>query len=184
MAIHDLLTAQNIDSKLMLYDKATEASLKSLPSKDILHIATHGFFLDQSDKFSNPMLRSGILLAGVSDKTKGTEDGVLTAYEATLLSMSQTKLVVLSACETGLGDIKNGEGVYGLQRSFEVAGVQNILMSLWKVDDQATMELMRNFYTELLKTNDTSAAFASAQRKLRIKYPHPYHWGAFKMMGR
>lgn len=184
MAIHDLLTAQNIDSKLMLYDKATEASLKSLPSKDILHIATHGFFLDQSDKFSNPMLRSGILLAGVSDKTKGTEDGVLTAYEATLLSMSQTKLVVLSACETGLGDIKNGEGVYGLQRSFEAAGVQNILMSLWKVDDQATMELMRNFYTELLKTNDTSAAFASAQRKLRIKYPHPYYWGAFKMMGR
>ena len=130
------------------------------------------------------MLRSGILLAGVSDKTKGTEDGVLTAYEAALLDMSKTKLVVLSACETGLGDIKNGEGVYGLQRAFEAAGVQNILMSLWKVDDQATMELMRNFYTELLKSNDTATAFGNAQKLLRSKYDHPYYWGAFKLMGR
>lgn len=183
-AIRDLLVQNDIDTQLRLHADATEGALKQNRSTDILHIATHGFFLNETDAFTNPMLRSGLLFSGITDRNKNNEDdGILTAYEATLLNLSKTKLVVLSACETGLGDIRNGEGIYGLQRAFEAAGVRNILMSLWQVDDEATMELMKTFYEELLKNTSPVTALHRAQTKVREKYPHPYYWGAFKVVG-
>src|SRR4030095_9469901 len=154
---------------------ATEESFKALSSNkspSVIHIATHGFFFsdpkEQTDtapmKFQtsgkvfrqsdNPLFRSGLAFAGANYKwtnkpIEGIEDGVLTAYEVANMYLPSTKLVVLSACETGLGDIQGSEGVYGLQRAFKIAGVTYLLMSLWKVPDDATAEFMQIFYENL-----------------------------------
>ena len=97
--------------------------------------------------------------------------------------MSGTELVILSACETGLGEVKNGEGVYGLQRALQTAGAKSVIMSLWKVSDHATKELMIHFYSEWVKTHDKRKAFRLAQAKLREEFPQPIYWGAFVMVG-
>jgi CHAT domain-containing protein len=131
------------------------------------------------------MLKSGLVLAGVNDsgKKEGANDGILTAMEISNLNLDQTTLVVLSACETGLGEVKNGEGVYGLQRAFKLANANYLVLSLWKVDDAATMELMKHFYSSLLKTGNVYNAFMVAQHELRKAYPQPYYWGAFRLIG-
>jgi CHAT domain-containing protein/Tfp pilus assembly protein PilF len=149
---------------------ATEAMLKAVNRPRILHIATHGFFLPDQPQTApvkgrqplqadappaapqreNPMLRSGLILAGVNQKQSGTgEDGVLTAQEASGLNLFGTKLVVLSACETGLGDVQNGAGVYGLRRALVLAGSETQIMSLWQVSDEATRDLMIAYYARL-----------------------------------
>ena len=180
---------------------ATEAVVKAIKGPAIVHIATHAYFQQDVEATSvgvhgenarnNPLLRSGILLAGASPTIRGevmpnlesNDNGVLTAYEAMNLNLEGTDLIILSACETGLGDVRAGEGVYGLQRSFLVAGAKALVMSLWKVDDAATQALMTNFYTNLAKGGSKSKAFKQAQLQLMAKYKEPYYWGAFVMMG-
>jgi CHAT domain-containing protein len=169
----------------------------------VLHIATHGYFLEDveasgsafgvqlENATDNPLLRSGLMLAGASKTLSGqhmpnlasNDNGILTAYEAMNMNLEGTNLIVLSACETGLGDIKAGEGVYGLQRAFLVAGADALIMSLWKVDDAATQHLMRNFYTNWIKLGNKQKAFKQAQLQLMTKYKEPFYWGAFVMMG-
>jgi CHAT domain-containing protein len=136
----------------------------------------------------DPLLNSGLLLAnaqqGISGQIVEGEDGILTAKEALNLTLDKTQLVVMSACETGRGEIRNGEGVYGLQRAFQQAGARTVLISLWKVSDEATQVLMTNFYENLLsKKLNKREAFLQAQSELMKKYPQPYYWGAFVMVG-
>lgn len=196
LSISGLLKNQGFNAKELIGDLAMEASIKELNQPKILHIATHGFFHSDTAKAINPLLFSGLVLSGANKTLAGQpsnqiEDGILTAYEAMNLNLDNTNLVVLSACETGLGEVKVGEGVYGLQRAFKVAGAQNIIMSLWKVDDEATQELMGIFYRNWLQQNKRGvnpknglrAAFLSAQKELKAKYPHPYYWGAFVLVG-
>ncbi len=134
----------------------------------------------------NPMMRSGLVFAGANRVWSGEwgktdDEGVLTAQEVSQLNMKNTSLVVLSACETGLGDIKGSEGVYGLQRAFKMAGVRYIVMSLWQVPDKETMGFMAMFYTKLLKTKDIRIAFNETQKEMMQKYD-PYFWGAFVLI--
>jgi CHAT domain-containing protein len=182
--------------------EASEERVKQLNSPRIFHIATHGFYtpaLEKSDVeeltesegmlAENPLMKSGLLLSGGGDilsKTRfnfNMEQGVLTAYEAMNLNLDQTDLVVLSACETGLGEISNGEGVYGLQRAFLVAGAKVLIMSMFKVDDAATQKLILNFYKKWTNTGNLRLSFVEAKKELRLEYPEPYYWGPFMMIG-
>ena len=183
---------------------ASEENLKALSgnSPQILHIATHGFFLPEQEKKSDdivtnnqnaytlandPLLRSGLILSGGnhvwSGKTpiEGVEDGIATAYEISQLNLSNTELVVLSACETALGDVRGSEGVFGLQRAFKMAGVKKMIVSLWQVPDKETAELMTSFYNYWLKGKTIEQAFAQAQSDMRKKYS-PYYWAAFVLV--
>lgn len=192
----------NHTTEMKLLGDASESYLKSLTNPGILHIATHGFFMSSEEATANsrglsdeeykytrdPLLNSGLLLAnaqqGLSGQFMNEEDGVLTAKEALNLTLDKTSLVVMSACETGLGEIRNGEGVYGLQRAFQQAGAKTVIISLWKVSDEATQELMSSFYENLLgKKMNKRKAFLLAQNSLMQKYPDPYYWGAFVMIG-
>lgn len=181
--IERILTSGNFNEKVLLGKDASEYRVKQTSMGTVVHFATHGFF-DESGDVLNPMLNSGLLLSGAGDTVLvNGEDGILTAYEASLLNLRSTKLVVLSACETGLGSILDGEGVYGLQRAFKVADVDFILMTMWKIDDNATQLLIKSFYENLVKTMDVKTAMLMAQNALRDQYPKPAHWGAFKLIG-
>ncbi|MDW8348110.1 MAG: CHAT domain-containing tetratricopeptide repeat protein [Bacteroidia bacterium] len=168
---------------------ATEEFVKSLRNPRVLHIATHGYFKKgQYQTSTQAMLNAGLLLAGVIDYDRmeirplDKEDGKLTAFEVMNMELDSTELVVLSACETGLGQTSK-EGVYGLQRAFKVAGAQSIIMSLWKVNDEATQLLMTKFYENWQKRGiDKRKAFEAAQKEVRKRYKEPYYWGAFVMI--
>ena len=184
---------------------ATETSLKQLHSPRLLHVATHGFFLDDREMAAvplkavgsgldgplqpfgeNPLLRSGLALAGANARRPGAaDDGILTAAEAAQLDLRGTQLVVLSACETGVGQIQTGEGVYGLRRALVLAGVQTQIASLWKVDDAATKDLMVDYYQRLLNGAGRSEALREAQKAMLANPArrHPYYWAAFVPIG-
>jgi CHAT domain-containing protein len=171
----------------------------------VLHLATHGFFFaDPIQELPNdinsiegnakiykasedPMLRSGLVFAGANNYWNNTNDnitidnGILTASEISNLDLSACQLVVLSACETGLGEVKGSEGVFGLQRAFKMAGVKNIIMSLWKVPDAQTAELFDIFYSECFAGKTIHEAFQSAQSKMKVKYS-PYSWAGFVLL--
>ncbi|MDW3193835.1 MAG: CHAT domain-containing tetratricopeptide repeat protein [Cytophagales bacterium] len=200
--INKIARTKGVKTEQYLQAQANEAKFKSATDDPgVLHIATHGFFLDDlpendevvygveiSKAKENPLLRSGLMLADAENtitnakEVSNANNGILTAYEAMTLDLDETKMVVLSACETGLGEIQAGEGVYGLQRAFQIAGAETIIMSLWKVNDEATQKLMTRFYDEWLTTGDKFAAFKSAQLAIREQYEEPYYWGAFVML--
>ncbi|HHP7241037.1 MAG TPA: CHAT domain-containing protein [Cyclobacteriaceae bacterium] len=199
--IKDLYDNEELPYDMYMEDNAMENSIKEVKNPSTLHIATHGFFLENQETenneavdpyVENPLLRSGLILAGansflstgsIGEGTTDGDDGILTAYEAMNLYLDDTDLVVLSACETGLGEVLNGEGVFGLQRAFQIAGAESLIMSMWSVDDAATQELMTAFYNEWLKTGDKHNAFKKAQKQIKEKWEAPYYWGAFVMVG-
>ena len=202
---------QKITTRFYSDSTATETLFKNMPinSSSVIHIATHGYFFpdiikkpddgmrlmgeEKQSAFrvsDNPLLRSGLIFAGANPvwtnpdyESTATDDGILTAYEISNMDLSNVKLVVLSACETGLGDIKGSEGVFGLQRAFKLAGVKNIIMSLWKVPDDKTMELMQLFYQNCFTGKSISEALKKAQGEMRNKYPaSPYYWAGFSLL--
>ena len=199
-------------------ERARESVLMQKKSPRILHLATHGFFLSDQDwssmmdeksrgititareapsgkkpvRIENPFLRSGLALAGANRSLAqdGVTDGILTAEKILGLNLRGTDMVVLSACDTGMGDVKNGEGVYGLRRAFTQAGAKSLVMSLWEVPDRETKELMVSFYKNLKsgKMNRAEALRNAALKqrqtvKARYGTDHPYYWGAFVFLG-
>lgn len=204
-----LRVAELLDASLLMESDATTINLQRAVHPRILHAATHGYFLpDQPDpdpegsmrqihdSFSplasfqgeDPMLRSGLVLAGANNpEANPHDDGYLTALEATHLDLQGTELVTLSACDTGRGDIRTGEGVYGLQRALIVAGARSMLLSLWKVPDDATCEFMVRFYTLLKQGAGRYEALVGVQREFR-NHSNPiwrdiYYWGAWQLIG-
>lgn len=181
--------------------QATETALKQTIAPKILHIATHGFFLEDVEDISknkaanrgeavkteteNPLLRSGLALAGANRREGRVDDGILTALEASSLNLWGTKLVVLSACDTGLGEVKNGEGVYGLRRAFTLAGTESLVMSLWAVSDAATRELMTDYYKNLKQGIGRGESLRRVKLEMLKKEnrQHPFYWAAFIQSG-
>jgi tetratricopeptide (TPR) repeat protein/CHAT domain-containing protein len=207
--------AAMLDAELLTDSEALDARLKNCKSPRILHLATHGFFLEDqkrdpnedhlglgvtsfsesemerltSSRFENPLLRSGLALAGVNtwlrqgELMEEAEDGLLTAEDVTGLDLLDTELVVLSACETGLGEVRIGEGVFGLRRAFVLAGAKTLVMSLWKVPDGQTRELMEDFYRRILAGEPRADALREAQLAMKAKHSEPLYWGAFICQG-
>lgn len=201
--IGQLFEQNKISTQSFVQESASEDNLKALTGKaqQIIHIATHGFFLPELKKkktsaigqgnvyslAENPLLRSGLVLAGGNyawsgnSPVNGVEDGIATAYEISQLNLSNTELLVLSACETALGDIKGSEGVFGLQRGFKMAGVKKMIISLWQVPDKETAELMTAFYSYWIKGKNINESFYQAQADMRKKYA-AYYWAAFVLV--
>ena len=178
--------------ELHLGKDATEAELRRVDSPRVLHLATHGFFLPEienprrqnnflpdarfvagSSSLVNPMLRSGLALAGAQttlaawkngELVPAGDDGIVTAEEISRLNLRDTWLVVLSACDTGMGEARSGEGVLGLRRGFIQAGAQNLLLTLWPIDDQTTVGFIGDFYRTATHTSDAPRALAEVQR--------------------
>jgi CHAT domain-containing protein len=184
-------------SKLLTGSQATKAALQQISGPKILYIATHGFFLEDlkvaatgatgesaAMNVENPLLRSGLALAGANNRTE-KEEGILTALEVANLDLWGTKLVALSACDTGVGEVKNGDGVYGLRRALTLAGAESSLMSLWPVSDRGTRELMVAYYKGLQRGEGRGEALRQVQlRMLRQKARrHPYYWASFIQSG-
>jgi len=199
-------------AKLFLKDQATEQTVTATISPKILHLATHGFFfedskpdekalehgimrgLDQPMPFTNidnPLTRSGLAFVGANLGVKGItqadgSDGILTALEVLNLNLEGTDLVTLSACDTGKGDVKIGEGVYSLNRAFQEAGAKAVLSTLWSVDDKATAEFMQKFYNRFLDGKPAQQSIQETQNEFMHdkQYSNPFYWAGFVMMGK
>lgn len=200
-AIQNILQNNKINTNLNSGINATEEAFKTIgvttKSPEILHIATHGYFFSRPkanaktgfQAAENPLIRSGLILAGANYAWKGgqvpfeNEDGILTAYEIAQMDLSNTEIVVLSACKTGLGDIESSEGIFGLQRAFKMAGVKYVLMSLWSVDDKKTYEFMTKFYENWKETGKSvPQSYQSAQNEMKQRYAKEYGahaWAGF-----
>ncbi|NLR90780.1 CHAT domain-containing protein [Flammeovirga agarivorans] len=188
-----LLMKNNWKVEVFTREAATEELIKTLKtSPTVLHIATHGFFLNKMrySVSNNPMLRSGLFFSEfIQTDTKSLNeiynsglDGILTAYEVAGLNLSNTELLILSACQSGVSEVTEGEGISGLQYAFSIAGVHSVVMSLWSVDDRATKELMTKFYEHWNVMGDRHKAFYQAQLDIMARYKRPYFWGAFVMI--
>lgn len=193
ISANEILSHTDTDIQLYVDKDGTEERFKNLSGIGIslLHVATHGFYIKNSDNVSNignrVMRKSGLFMSGAKTIWKGEkedyygDDGILLSEEIEVLDFNKLNLVILSACGTGLGNPTN-DGVYGLQRAFKKAGAQTIIMSLWNVDDNATALMMETFYNELVKTKSKRKAFQKAQSTVREKYEDPYYWAAFIML--
>lgn len=166
--------------------------IKALVSPRVLHLATHGFvddWIDDAAPLRNPLWRSGLALAGANNADhperlpKEAGDGRLTAADVMGMNLTDTELVVLSACETGLGQVHATEGVMGLRRSFLLAGAKTVIVSLWKIPDELTCALMEDFYKRVLRGVPRSDALTAAQLALRMRHPSPALWGSFICFG-
>lgn len=206
------VAAQWPGSRLLLGAEATESALLRAAAPGVLHLATHGFFLPGGEWTENPLLRSGLAMAGSNHRGKGGDDGLLTALEVGALDLGPTQLVVLSACETGVGRVRSGDGPQGLQRAFAAAGARTVVMSLWQVDDAATRDLMVGYYQGLRRGQGRAAALqqaalsvakggrapakataAAGQRgaealggpvaEAKRRLRHPYYWASFQSVG-
>tara|TARA_Y100001954_G_C15826725_1_gene612572 strand:+ start:1957 stop:6117 length:4161 start_codon:yes stop_codon:yes gene_type:complete len=206
-ALNNLFKNNNWSVSLTEGALANETKIKEVNSPRVMHIATHGFFFPEQEHeydpiaklmgvenntdYKHPLMRSGLLLSGAQNTIRGEvlaeDNGILTSLEARELNLTETELVVLSACETGVGDFVSGEGIYGLQRSILEAGAENVIMSLWKVDDEATQMLMTTFYTNWIERGMTKRE-SLKQAQITIKntegYSSPYYWGAFVLIGK
>jgi CHAT domain-containing protein len=209
------------DARVVTGSEATEANFKAGSKSGVIHVASHGFYLDEDLMASteqrglkrvkpapvagltnanedfllndltalrgldNPLLNCGLVFAGANKLYDGRDDGVVTGLEVLNLDLSGTELVVLSACETGVGEVVTGEGVLGLTQAFRVAGASSLVTSLWKVSDEATIELMAEFYDQLSKGAPKGEALGNAAAKLRKgdKWGHPAYWAAFVLSG-
>ena len=204
--IHLMLNKGNIVTSSITGEQATENAIKSISgdSPSIIHIASHGFSFPPAEQqdagpdimmggpigtntlSKNPLMRSGLLFAGANKtwasglEVAGAEDGILTAYEIASLDLSETEIMVLSACETGLGEVKGNEGVFGLQRAMFMAGVENMIVSLWEVPDIETIELMSLFYGNIISGLQPESAFYQAQKEMKLRYSEqPSLWAGF-----
>lgn len=194
------------DAALLMGAQATEAALKRVEAPRLLHIATHGYFLHDENSGqegisqgsashrrdqvptslrANPLLRSGLALADANLRKSGSDDGILTALEASGLNLWGTKLVVLSACDTGLGEVHVGEGVYGLRRAFVLAGAESLVMSLWPISDFTTRQLMNHYYERLQQGEGRGGALRNVQLEMLQRDPklHPFYWANFIQAG-
>lgn len=187
------------EANVLTGQQASESIIKRLSAPRLLHIATHGFFLqDTADtarsagqgatrgilanaRIENPLLRSGLALAGANLRGESGDDGILTALEASGLNLWGTKLVTLSACDTGIGEVKAGEGVYGLRRAFVLAGAESLVMSLWPVSDYVTREMMTAYYKGLRQGQGRGEALRQVQLAMlsRKERQHPFYWASF-----
>ncbi|HKX31093.1 MAG TPA: CHAT domain-containing tetratricopeptide repeat protein [Blastocatellia bacterium] len=200
------------DATLLMKQRATKAALNQARSPRLLHIATHGFFLEDLEltpedgdsqptsgeeterrlrqlersgiRVENPLLRSGLALAG-ANHPDAENSGILTALEVTGLDLWGTKLVVLSACDTGVGEVKNGDGVYGLRRALVLAGSETQVMSLWPISDEATNDLMIAYHGGLKRGAGRGEALRRVQLKMlrQTRWRHPYYWASFIQSG-
>ena len=192
------------EATLLTGRRATKASLLELDAPRMLHIASHGFFLDDATPerrpgtavagtpvasatldTDNPLLRSGLAFAGANLVHETHDDGILTALEASGLNLWGTKLVTLSACDTGVGEVRNGEGVYGLRRAFVLAGAETLVMSLWPVSDAITREPMTAYYAGLRAGLGRGDALRQAKLAMlkRADRQHPFYWASFIQSG-
>jgi CHAT domain-containing protein len=175
------------EAALLTGSHATKATLQHAEAPSILHIASHGFFLQDGERGSaeNPLLRSGLALAGANAARGSQEDGILTALEASGLNLWGTKLVTLSACDTGVGEVRDGEGVYGLRRAFVLAGAETVVMSLWPVSDYIARETMVAYYTGLRAGLGRGDALRQAKLAMlkRQGRQHPFYWASFIQSG-
>ncbi len=200
-SIDSMLREKKFSTTLITGRDAAEATFKKSGGKpwSVVHIASHGFFYEKQGgrdlsglpgfvTSSNPMLRSGLLFAGANRVWSGTRsadnwnDGILTAEEVSLMNLGGVELVTLSACETGLGEIRNYEGIFGFQRAFRLAGVRNLVMTLWRVPDNTTRLFMLEFYSNIARDYPVRAAFEAAVRNFRKKYPAPYYWAGYVLV--
>ena len=206
-----MLERNRIPVTLYSESAGNKESFRSLNGKKtaVIHLATHGFFNEDIERNNdermemgggqgrqgagsraaeNPLLRSGLILSGANtwarNPVEGAENGILLADDVAKMNLLGADLVVLSACETALGEVNNSEGVFGLQRAFKLAGAETLIMSLWKVDDEATSILISAFYQSWLSGKSKQEAFKEAQRGVRAspRYSSPFYWAAFVMM--
>ena len=205
-AIARLFPANNVNN--LQGNMAQESVLKTLSAPRVLHIATHGYFLGSQDDLrmvpnrspeaavlqdekspsgpptENPMLRSGLAFVGANAALlQGGDQGLLSAEKVLGLNLYGTDLVVLSACDTGFGKVESGEGVFGLKRAFIQAGVRNLVVSLWKVPDTQTKDLMVEFYRRLALGESKAVALIEAKRAMAKRHPNPFYWAAFILIG-
>ncbi|PHQ28390.1 hypothetical protein CJ305_14830 [Leeuwenhoekiella nanhaiensis] len=201
-----ILKNEGLQFKSLTDENGTEAAFKHLngDSPHLIHLATHGFFYNRAlprvviqERHNNPylysdnkLMHSGLLFAGANFSWEygsnpfEVENGILSALEISHLDLSNTKIAILSACETGLGFIEGSEGVYGLKRAFKMAGVDTLILSLWQVPDKETAEFMQLFYRFWITDKTTvHKAFRKAQQQMRVVYEkEPYKWAAFVLI--